>query len=211
MIKTLQNTLKQDKERFTVPRSVQDIIPIRRIWPDGVFQFGSKYSKTLRFSDINYAIASKEDILQSKGHRDRRLFLSDELISYLIEYDCAIRNCFPKREYFFPGPSGNIISASSIPFNFRKIWLAAGLKRDGEIKPRPYDFRHHFACANIARWAKERKDVISMLPYLMRYMGHSSLEKTYYYVHLIPDYFADYAAATENLESLLPEVEPYEI
>ena len=60
MIKTLQNTLKQDKERFTVPRSVQDIIPIRRIWPDGVFQFGSKYSKTLRFSDINYAIASKE-------------------------------------------------------------------------------------------------------------------------------------------------------
>ena len=106
------------------------------------------------------------DILQSKGHRDRRLFLSDELISYLIEYDCAIRNCFPKREYFFPGPSGNIISASSIPFNFRKIWLAAGLKRDGEIKPRPYDFRHHFACANIARWAKERKDVISMLPYL---------------------------------------------
>lgn len=116
-----------------------------------------------------------------------------------------------KREYFFPGPSGNIISASSIPFNFRKIWLAAGLKRDGEIKPRPYDFRHHFACANIARWAKEKKDVISMLPYLMRYMGHSSLEKTYYYVHLIPDYFADYAAATENLESLLPEVEPYEI
>ena len=44
MIKTLQNTLKQDKERFTVPKSVQDIIPIRRIWPDGVFQFGSKYS-----------------------------------------------------------------------------------------------------------------------------------------------------------------------
>ena len=61
MIKTLQTTLKQDKERFKVPRSVQDIIPIRRIWPDGVFQFGSKYSKTLRFSDINYAIASKED------------------------------------------------------------------------------------------------------------------------------------------------------
>ena len=61
MIKTLQTTLKQDKERFKVPRSVQDIIPIRRLWPDGIFQFGSKYSKTLRFSDINYAIASKED------------------------------------------------------------------------------------------------------------------------------------------------------
>ena len=61
MIKTLQNTLKQDKEQFTVPRSVQDTIPIRRIWPDGIFQFGSKFSKCIRFSDINYAIASKED------------------------------------------------------------------------------------------------------------------------------------------------------
>ena len=61
MIKTLQTTLKQDKESFRIPSSAQDTIPIRRLWPDGVFQFGSKYSKTLRFSDINYAIASKED------------------------------------------------------------------------------------------------------------------------------------------------------
>lgn len=51
-----------------------------------------------------------------------------------------------------------------------------------------------------------------MLPYLMAAIWDTPrIEKTYYYVHLIPDYFADYAAATENLESLLPEVEPYEI
>ncbi len=61
MIKTLQNTLKQDKEHLSVPKSVQDTIPIRRLWPDGLFQFGGKFSKTVRFSDINYAIASKED------------------------------------------------------------------------------------------------------------------------------------------------------
>ena len=61
MIKTLQNTLKQDKEGFVLPKSVQDAIPIRRLWPDGIFQFGSKFSKTIRFTDINYAIASKED------------------------------------------------------------------------------------------------------------------------------------------------------
>ena len=61
MIKTLQNALKQDRESFALPRSVQDTIPIRRVWPDGIFQFGSKFSKTIRFTDINYAIASKED------------------------------------------------------------------------------------------------------------------------------------------------------
>ena len=36
MIKTLQNTLKQDREGFVLPKSVQDAIPIRRLWPDGL-------------------------------------------------------------------------------------------------------------------------------------------------------------------------------
>ena len=44
------------------------------------------------------------DILQSKGHRDRRLFLSDELISYLKDYDSAIGFCFPERESGQPAP-----------------------------------------------------------------------------------------------------------
>lgn len=61
MIKTLQQALKMDREKFKVPRSVQKAIPIQRIWPDGVFQSGTKFSKSFRFSDINYAIASKED------------------------------------------------------------------------------------------------------------------------------------------------------
>ena len=61
MIKTLNTTIKQDRTAYKIPRSVQDVIPIQRIFADGIFQFGTKYSRTLRFSDINYAIASKED------------------------------------------------------------------------------------------------------------------------------------------------------
>ena len=61
MIKTLSQAIKMDRERFRVPKSVQQAIPINRIWPDGIFQSGKKFSKSFRFSDINYAIASKED------------------------------------------------------------------------------------------------------------------------------------------------------
>lgn len=89
MIKTLQTTLKQDKEQFKVPRSVQDTIPIRRLWPDGVFQFGSKYSKTLRFSDINYAIASKEDMINELTSLNRSLMLSIDIIP--VPTDEAVR------------------------------------------------------------------------------------------------------------------------
>ena len=61
MIKTLSNLLQQDKEKYRVPRRVQDVIPIRRIWPDGIFLVGSKYSKMYRFTDINYLVASRTD------------------------------------------------------------------------------------------------------------------------------------------------------
>lgn len=61
MIKTLQNLLKQDKERYAVPKKVQDVIPISCIWNDGIFKVGNKFAKTYKFSDINYMVASRED------------------------------------------------------------------------------------------------------------------------------------------------------
>ncbi len=62
MLKTLSNLRKQEKEKYKVPRRVQDLIPIRRIWEDGIFQVGSgQFSRTWKFSDINYQVASLED------------------------------------------------------------------------------------------------------------------------------------------------------
>lgn len=61
MIKSIRTIMKQDKERYKVPRKVQDVIPIRRIWPDGIFQVGNKFTKMYRFTDINYLVASRED------------------------------------------------------------------------------------------------------------------------------------------------------
>ena len=61
IIKTLLKATKLEKEKFKIPKSVQDAIPIQRIWPDGIFQVGSRFSKTFSFTDINYSIAGKED------------------------------------------------------------------------------------------------------------------------------------------------------
>jgi hypothetical protein len=55
LIKTLTNVLKQDKEKFAVPRKVQDIIPVRSIWPDGIFLTGkNKFSKTYYIYSLLY-------------------------------------------------------------------------------------------------------------------------------------------------------------
>ena len=61
MIKSIKTILSQDKEKFVVPKKVQDLIPIKCIWPDGIFKVGNKFSKTYKFSDINYMVASRED------------------------------------------------------------------------------------------------------------------------------------------------------
>ena len=62
MLKTLNTVRKQDREKFHRPKGVQDIIPIKKIYEDGIFLVGNnKYSKTYRFDDINYAVASLDD------------------------------------------------------------------------------------------------------------------------------------------------------
>ena len=61
MMKSLLAANRSEKDSFRIPHSVQQSIPIRRIFTDGIWQVGQKYSKTWRFSDINYAASSLDD------------------------------------------------------------------------------------------------------------------------------------------------------
>ena len=61
MMKSLLAANRSEKDSFRIPHSVQQSIPIRRIYTDGIWQVGQKYSKTWRFSDINYAASSLDD------------------------------------------------------------------------------------------------------------------------------------------------------
>ena len=76
--------IKKEKESNKVPRSVQQAIPIKKIYEDGTFQVGwNKYSKTFRFKDINYMVAGREE--------QERMFLGYGSILNLLDYAC-----FPK-------------------------------------------------------------------------------------------------------------------
>ncbi|HJD24370.1 MAG TPA: ATP-binding protein [Firmicutes bacterium] len=60
-MKLLRNRERAERDGLLVPRSVQQSIPIRRIYRGGVWQVGGKFSRTWGFSDINYSVASPED------------------------------------------------------------------------------------------------------------------------------------------------------
>ena len=69
MPKSAKKLIRSERQRMRRLRSIEDAIPIKRIWRDGIFLLeNGNYSKTARITDVNYAIASKED----KEQRDRK-------------------------------------------------------------------------------------------------------------------------------------------
>jgi len=75
---------KKEKEKVKIPKSVQQTIPIKTIYDDGIFKLeNNKFSKTFKFTDVNYAVAGQED--------KERMFLGYGTILNLL--DCG---SFPK-------------------------------------------------------------------------------------------------------------------
>jgi integrase len=146
------------------------------------------------------------DIFWSKGNRSRRLPLTGEVVDLLAACDHVSCQRFASRRTFFVSSTGHRVTAAAVGVVFNRIWDQAGLPRPpGGTPPGPYAFRHHFAYANIERWAAQGADVTAMLPYLSRYMGHATFESTYYYVHTSPDFMDAYAHITGGRGSVLPE------
>lgn len=58
-MKAIKEVMRKDNEPYHIPHSVQNLIPIKRIWADGIFLAGTRYTKTFRFTDINYMVASE--------------------------------------------------------------------------------------------------------------------------------------------------------
>ena len=51
-------------EKIEVPKSVQQSIPIKTIYKDGIMRVGDRFSKTLKFIDINYSVASYDNQME---------------------------------------------------------------------------------------------------------------------------------------------------
>jgi len=163
-------------------------------------------ARRLKCADVDL-VSRSLDIVWSKGPRSRRLYIDDDVTRMLDICDRRNDLTFPGRDYFFVTGQGNQIPESVPGTVFGQVWDAAGLDRPvGGRQPRPYDFRHRFAFANIERWTAAGEDVMAKIPFLMRYMGHSSLESTLYYLHISPDFMGGYAAQVADTDRVIPEV-----
>lgn len=150
-------------------------------------------------------------VKESKGHKDRVVPVSEDLLELLRRYWLNISAIYPDADCFFPRYDGKgPYTKSWTEEMFWRCFQIAGVEDFGNPKPRVYDFRHTFATDCIYRWMREGKDIDSMLPILSAYMGHARFEDTAYYIHMVPDFYQRTGTVNvEAFEALLPEV-PYE-
>lgn len=95
-------------------------------------------------------------IRESKGHKDRIVFMSADLHDYCRSYDAAISAYHPDRMPFFPNRAGRFYNASSIDYWFHELLTAAGpaVVASPGSSPRPYDLRHAHVIESINRWVR---------------------------------------------------------
>lgn len=164
-------------------------------------------TRRLHRNDVNLA-AGTVWIRESKGHKDRIVYMSCDLHNYCRSYEDAISALHPQRIAFFPNRSGTIYSRSTINYWFRELVEAADppITAGPGRAARPYDLRHAHVVANINRWSRSGQDPLAHLPYLGLHLGHTNPEDTWYYFHLAADFHPDLRRlANTGLESVVPE------
>lgn len=136
-------------------------------------------ARRLHRSDVGLAGGTVR-IRESKGHKDRIVFISTDLHQYCRTYDAAISALHPDRVAFFPNRNGGFYSHASINEWFRQLVAAADppITTGPGPAPRPYDLRHGHVIENINRWARSGQDPQAHLPYLSMHLGHANAEHT---------------------------------
>ncbi|MHC1772368.1 MAG: tyrosine-type recombinase/integrase [Flexilinea sp.] len=168
----------------------------------------SSEARLLALSDVNLSTGTIY-IRESKGHKDRMVYLSDDLRQLCWNYDEKMRQKLPDREAFFPNKKGKFYGYETPDIWFHEFWDSLEeAKICSGNSPRVHDFRHTFAVNRLNRWIIEGKDINAYLPYLSIYLGHVRQEDTDYYLHLVPEFFPIFCEKAGKIsETLLPEVD----
>ena len=163
-------------------------------------------ARRLRRADVDLA-GSAVYIRESKGHKDRRVFLSADLHEYLPPLRHRDRRaCIPDRYVFFPNRPGDSYSASTINCWFRELLDAAGVARWPRRLSPAYDLRHAHVVETINRCARAGHDPEALIAYLSLHLGHANIADTWYYFHLAADFHPDLRGlANTEIEPMLPE------
>lgn len=148
-------------------------------------------------------------IRHSKGDKDRIVYIAEDLADLLKEYKNCILQFLLKEpvKYVFPGKySSSPLQKTHLTKKFNEIWNKTSYSKTVDKKPTIHSLRHTFVVNRINGWIEQGHDVKYLMPYLAKYLGHSSTEETFYYYHMTKDAFKTIRDNDSLLNKIIPEV-----
>ena len=147
-------------------------------------------------------------ILDSKGNKDRLVYLADDMIDLLREYIAFLSftlNETPK--WLFPGEQPyKPLHKGSVEHRFNESWNMTSFAKGSLEKPVVHDLRHTFVVDRINKWMLQGLDFEYMLPYLSKYLGHKTFDETYYYYHYTEEAAKAIKTKDSTIKKVIPEV-----
>jgi len=131
-------------------------------------------------------------IRRTKFGKSRLIYVHQSTQNALEVYAKTRDRIFPHSmtPAFFLAERGNRITINMTEWTFAQVSRAAGLRASGKGHgrgPRLHDLRHQFAVRTLIDWYRAGLDVERELPKLATYLGHTSVNNTYWYIEAVPE------------------------
>jgi integrase len=168
-------------------------------------------ARKLRNTDVNLNDGTI-CIAQSKGRKDRIVYLAPDVLELCVEYRNLIDSVYhAASDWFFPARNPDkMLSVCNIGLKFRQFWAKTPFAAACDLSPTVHCLRHSYVVKRMNLWMEERISLSSMMPYLSKYLGHKSPSGTFYYYHQIDAAFKIIRARDTLSTKIIPEVGVYE-
>jgi len=168
-------------------------------------------ARKLRNEDVNLSDGSIR-INQSKGRKDRIVYLAPDLLNLCIEYKKLMDSLYsPTSNWFFPARDiSKELCTVTIGLKFRQFWAETPYAKKCSRPPTVHSLRHSFVVKRMNLWMENGIAFNSMMPYLSKYLGHRSPDGTFYYYHQINSALKIVRAKDAQSSEVIPEVAAYE-
>ena len=140
-------------------------------------------------------------IKEAKNYKDRIVYLSEDVFDLIVSYIIRIEKSIDSIWLFPSSDPTKHIHKATIDDCFSKTINICSIGSP-DFHPVPHSLRHSYVVHRVESWIKEGNDLGSLMPYLSKQLGHSSIENTYYYYHNL---VSSYDIIKEKDRNLYPE------
>lgn len=150
----------------------------------------------LRFSDVT---AEGLLIHNTKFGKNRFLPLHESAMTGLEKYLVRRQQVAGGDDHVFVSLWGRGLSYSAVQERFRALVRVLNFHtRPGKPHPRLHDLRHSFATRALQNSPEGRDAIARHVMALSTYLGHGSIQDTYWYLEATPELLADIASSCET-------------